>query len=208
MNDFDFDIVEKKRIARGARCKKNGSKSKCCTLPSDNLTPAQRKALSGPVSSYSMNQTMEWPVFKSIQKDLQQSYIDTLQSRFGVPVSTISKELFGLSSYGLRSYMTRNGMRFVAERGKRLSAEERQLWEDFLNGCVRQEEPESGTDQETDDSCEDGGGVEMPEAVRFMARNISAEFVGTFDPHEFVKAIAQLPIPGGKVRVRVEVVQE
>ena len=207
MNDFDFDIVEKKRMARGARCKKNGSKSKRCTLPSDNLTPAQRKALSGPVSSYGMNQTMEWPVFQSIPKDLQQSYIDTLQSRFGVPVSTISKELFGLSSCGLRSYMTRNGMRYVAERGKRLSAEERQLWEDFLRGGVRQEEPESGADSETDDFCEDGGD-EMPEADRFMARNVSAEFVGIFDPHEFVKALALLPIPGGKVRVRVEVVQE
>lgn len=207
MNDFDFDIVEKKRMVRGARCKKNGSKSKRCTLPSDNLTPAQRKALDGPVSSYSMNQTMGWDVFKSIPKDLQQSYIDTLQSRFGVPVSTISRELFGLSTYGLRSYLTRNGMRFIAGQGKRLSAEARQLWEDFLNGGERQEEPESGADSETDDFCEDGG-VEMPEADRFTARNISAEFVGTFDPHEFVKALAQLPIPGGKVRVRVEVVQE
>lgn len=207
MNDFDFDIVEKKRMARGARCKKNGSKSKRCTLPSDNLTPAQRKALSGPVSSYSMNLPMEWEVFKSIPKDLQQSYIDTLQSRFCVPVSTISKELFRLSSYGLRAYMNRNDMRFIAERGKRLSAEARQSWEDFLNSGERQEEPESGADSETDDFCEDGGD-EMPEADRFMARNISAEFVGTFDPHEFVKLLAQLPIPDGRIRVKVEVLEE
>ena len=41
MNDFDYDALQKKRIAAGARHMKRGSRSKRCSLPSDNLTPSR-----------------------------------------------------------------------------------------------------------------------------------------------------------------------
>lgn len=47
MNDFDYDIVQKKRLVASARKQKCGSKSKKCSLPSDNLTAAQLKAKNG-----------------------------------------------------------------------------------------------------------------------------------------------------------------
>lgn len=105
MNDFDFDIVEKKRVARGARCKKGGSKSKRCSLPSDNLTPAQLKAMSGPVCSWNMNQPMTWELFTAAPHDVKQEYIDAVQNRFGVSVSVMSAELFGLHRTSLRNYL-------------------------------------------------------------------------------------------------------
>ena len=37
MNDFDFENMQKKRIAQGARHRVCGSKSKKCSLPSDLL---------------------------------------------------------------------------------------------------------------------------------------------------------------------------
>ena len=37
MNDFDYDVKEKKRIAAGARSRKCGSKSKRCTLLPDGV---------------------------------------------------------------------------------------------------------------------------------------------------------------------------
>ena len=52
MNDFDFDVLQKKRIARGAYHRKNGSKSKRCTLPSDYLTAAEKRKLNGEVMDY------------------------------------------------------------------------------------------------------------------------------------------------------------
>ena len=52
MHDFDYDAMQKKRIARGASHMKRGSKSKKCTLPSDYLTAAQKRRLNGPVSTY------------------------------------------------------------------------------------------------------------------------------------------------------------
>lgn len=42
MNDFDYDIVQKKRVARGAFAHVNRKRGKC-RLPSDYLTAAQKR---------------------------------------------------------------------------------------------------------------------------------------------------------------------
>lgn len=112
MNDFDYDVLQKKRLGYGARHMKRGSKSRRCSLPSDHLTAAQLKGRNGPVNTYNLDRPMSWPDFKAMPKDLQQSYIASLQSRFGVGTTTISKELFGLSAVSLRQYMTRHGLTY------------------------------------------------------------------------------------------------
>ena len=63
MHDFDYDAMQKKRIARGAMHMKRGSKSKKCSLPHDGLTAAQLRRLNGPVSTYKMDEPMDWEGF-------------------------------------------------------------------------------------------------------------------------------------------------
>lgn len=133
MNDFDFDAMQKKRIARGAAHMKRGSKSTKCSLPSDHLTPAQWKRRNGPVSTYSLNQPMDWETFKSLPTDIQQSYIDILQSRFNVPTATISKELFARTGPALKALIEKNGLKYIQMKGKNMSSEEREAWEHWLN---------------------------------------------------------------------------
>lgn len=38
MTDFDYDVKQRRELARAAKYRKRGSKSKKCTLPSDYLT--------------------------------------------------------------------------------------------------------------------------------------------------------------------------
>ena len=45
MNDFDYDALQKKRLARSDRCRKRSTRK--CTLPSDYLTPSERKRRNG-----------------------------------------------------------------------------------------------------------------------------------------------------------------
>lgn len=52
-SDFLDDLSEKKVIARSAY-NKVGKSRKAAVLPSDNLTEAQIKKLSGPVTTYKM----------------------------------------------------------------------------------------------------------------------------------------------------------
>ena len=54
MTDFDYDVMQKKRLARNqfhnAKYKHGG-----CHLPHEDLTPAQMKRRNGPIMTYSIN---------------------------------------------------------------------------------------------------------------------------------------------------------
>ena len=75
LNDFDYDVMQKKRIASNARRRVCGSKSKFCGLPSDHMTHAQWKKHNGEVKTVNLNQPMSWQAFKDVPNDLQKEYI-------------------------------------------------------------------------------------------------------------------------------------
>ena len=116
MTDFDYDVMQKKRLARNqfhnAKYKHGG-----CHLPHEDLTPAQMKRRNGPIMTYSMNQPMSWNDFKSIPHDLQQQYLDGLHARFGVGPSDIAKYLFLRTPNNLRQSTVAMGLT-VAKRDK------------------------------------------------------------------------------------------
>ena len=124
--------MQKKRVANGARHRVCGSKSKKCSLPHDNLTPAQRKKLDGPVSSYSPTRYMPWEAFKHLPLDLQQEHLDYIQDRFRVGVNTISKVVFGLTGSTLRFHCERRGIRFQKFPGT-VNAKTMAALENWLN---------------------------------------------------------------------------
>ena len=115
MTDFDYDVMQKKRLARNqfhnAKYKHGG-----CHLPHEDLTPAQMKRRNGPMVTYSMNQP-SWNDFKSMPHDLQQQYMDGLHARFGVGPSDIAKYLFLRTPNSLRQSTVAMGLT-VAKRDK------------------------------------------------------------------------------------------
>lgn len=78
MNDFDFDVMRKKSLVASARKRVNGSKSKKCTLPSDYLTPAQRRELNGKVETMNVNLPITWGELKALPPHMAKEYIETL----------------------------------------------------------------------------------------------------------------------------------
>lgn len=110
MNDFDFENMQKKRIAQGARHRVCGSKSRKCSLPSDLLTPAQKRKLNGPVESYDMGRPMSWDRFTVMPRDLQVSYLDGLHKNYGVGEHRLT-ELFGVSIGTIRRYLSAKDLR-------------------------------------------------------------------------------------------------
>lgn len=79
MNDFDYDIVQKKRVARGAFAHVNRKRGKC-RLPSDYLTAAQKKEMNGAVKTYNITRPMPLDEFKGMPDDLQREYLRNMQS--------------------------------------------------------------------------------------------------------------------------------
>lgn len=133
MTDFEYDVMQKKRIASGASHQKKGSKSRKCSLPHDNLTPAQRRKLDGPVHTYAINRPMSWEAFKALPKDLQQSHLDYIQNRFNIGVSTVSVLVFGKSRTALLLHCTRVGLSIQTHKGAKMSPEAKDALDRWLN---------------------------------------------------------------------------
>lgn len=90
---FISDVKEKGSIARSSHNKRTHCGKGGCKLPHEYLTAKERKALSGEVKSYRLNDPMKWDEFKYMPDDIKTSYIQIIRERFGVSDSCIAKML-------------------------------------------------------------------------------------------------------------------
>lgn len=216
MNDFDYEVMQKKRVSAGARGRKCGSKSKKCGLPSDHLTAKQLREKNGDVQAWNLNEPMVYATFKRMPADLQAEYLRVLNSRFSVGIATISKELFHKTDAALRGHLKNHGIS-VDIRGKnRLSRAERMVWENWLAEEHVEEEvveetavEETTTEEETaEQHITQNAPIDIEEFFPknpFEMSSLAATFEGEFNATKFIGWLAQLPIPAGNVTIRVEV---
>ena len=188
------------------------------------------------MSTYSLNQPMDWETFKSLPTDIQQSYIDILQSRFNVTTATIGKDMFDKTPATLKAHMEKYGLKYIQMKGRNMTAEEREAWKHWLNPEKCEESHENVMEKCEMLPEEPEIPVEMsekPEALiekldvntlldqmfncpkfdpkekqEFDLSELSAVFSGEFDTERFLRFMTQLPVPEGKVRIRVEVTRE
>ena len=153
MNDFGFDVMTKKRIARGAAARKCGSKSRRCTLPSDYLTDAQKKARNGKMSTYNLSKPMTYEQFKLMPRDLQREYLLKLRNDMHASARAIA-QMLGCSDETVRVAIHNLG---INTGGKKMYMNLDQLmrWNNWLSGDaantpVAVTEPETETETETE----------------------------------------------------------
>ena len=228
MNDFDYDVLQKKRTAAGARHMKRGSRSKRCSLPSDNLTPAQLKRRNGPVSTYKLDAPMRWDDFKDMPVDLQKQYLTNLVETYGA-----TNEMLGDMFYVHPTHVgaVKKALGVVSHNPHRLIGEKKairdQMWAAFCNGVVGggdaiKETPREPEKVETlpvrcPDELEEAAitpaDTEAPTEAEPVdvkipmldMTELSATFNGWFTPEAFLGWIAKLPIPEAEVKIRVSV---
>ena len=121
MKDFDYEVLQRKRIAQQAKYRKNGSRSKKCSLPSDGMSHREWKERNGEVVEYNLNKPMSYERFKLLPKDVQHQYIRGLQERFGVAVAVIATELFGICKSALSTHFARSGIKYEQDSRIRTS---------------------------------------------------------------------------------------
>lgn len=109
MNDFDYDCMQKKRIAMGAFAHINRKRGGC-SLPSDTLTEKQRKEKNGEVKSYNITRPMPWHEFKAMPEDLKREFFRNMQS-FGDTAKWLAEEM-GASAQTIIAYGERVGAPF------------------------------------------------------------------------------------------------
>ncbi len=135
MHDFDYDAMQKKRIAHGAAHMKHNRKG--CSLPSDNLTAAQKRRLNGPVNTYKLDEPMGWESFKAMPEDLQKQYILILQNAYQANDKMIGKML-GKSDVTVGEYRKKLGINSIGK--SKMTRDEVSIrnakWDAFCNGVV------------------------------------------------------------------------
>ena len=184
MTDFDYEVLQRKRLAKQSRYVKRGSKSKKCTLPSDSLTAAQLKKRNGEVMSFNLNAPMEWREFKSMPADLQAEYIAGMHKRFGVNATNLA-EMFGVTGETVR-FFCREGLGIQFHRGNFMSKEQRDRWEDFLT-APESPEPEIETVAETA-TVEPAPEVSDPTHID----NFIVEFSGMISPESIYNTLRSM----------------
>lgn len=132
MNDFDYDVKEKKIIARSARAVKRGSRSRKVSLPSDNMTHAEWKRRNGKVSTYNLGGPMRWGTFAEMPQDLQKQYIENLQQEYRANLSAL-KSMLSVSLPRLRDKIAELGIKMPTGAAAHMSASDRERWEAFVN---------------------------------------------------------------------------
>lgn len=161
MNDFDYECMQKKRIARGAFAhiswKRGG-----CTLPSDLLTAKQRKEKNGEVKSYNISRPMPWREFKQIPDDLKREFFRDMQS-FGGSAKWLAEEM-GAIDQTIRDSAERCGAPF--RRGGR----NLEMWQRKLAEWSHAEEKAEGLAETAKDETPAGG------AKRIVLEHARMEF--------------------------------
>lgn len=136
MNDFDYENLQKKRLARNAKYQKNGSKSKKCTLPGDFLTKAEKAKLSTTVVDVNLKKKMDSASFIKLSPEIQKEYIEWLRDEFGATSAMISKEMFGYSEAWLSLYTSKHATHlkglFPKCRRPKPTKSERMKWLEFI----------------------------------------------------------------------------
>ena len=149
MNDFDYDVKQKKSIARGAFAKKGGSRSKKCTLPGDYLSAAEKRKLSTTLVSANLKAPMDWKTFKNLPTEIKREYLEWLIGTYGARQNWVAKDMFGISKEALRLYFNAHEptLTNVFPLSGRFKAEQREKWLAFVEG---REQAEETPDPETE----------------------------------------------------------
>lgn len=139
MNDFDYDCLQKKRIAKCAKNHVNARRGKC-KLPYEYLSAKERNALNGEVKTYNLKAPMSWEQLNGLPRDLKQEYLTWLQQTFHAN-DTMLGEMWGVSHRTAAWYRKAAGVTSLGRgAGARPSAEQLAAWNAWLH---EEEQPET-----------------------------------------------------------------
>ena len=217
-NIFYSDVREKKRTGYGFQHKKNGSKSKKCSLPSDYLTEREWRKMNGEVKTYNINKPLIWDEFKAMPADLRETYLRNLDDRVGGITFQAIADAMGVHVVTLRGYMKECDMRDIFHSGKRMKPENKSALAAFYNNEEPASAPEiecehSEVPKEIAESCEEicGNEGEYPKPdsdnstdSAFIMKEFEVKFEGPFDADHLANTLRHMIHRGTVVKIEVE----
>lgn len=197
MNDFDYDVMQMKRLAYQAKHRKGGSKSKKCPMSTDRMTRRQWEKRCGEVTTYQMMAPLTWDVFKDYPANIKREYINGLIQKFSVTATDLAM-MFGVTSATVLKVCSAEDIGITFHRGKRMNADQRMRFEEFLGNKAVEEKASAPNvdileqDGERDDPCND-----------MSMSAFSLMFDGKFDREMVYNSMAFMLPLGTNVRLEI-----
>lgn len=132
MKDFDYDCLERKRLARQAKYRKRGSKSRKCPMSTDHMTQKQWKERCGAIVSITIGKPVTWDNFKEMSKQTQEEYLKDLMGTYGANATSLAT-MFGIQPLTVRRYIASKELDITFPVGHSMNSEQRAAWECFLS---------------------------------------------------------------------------
>lgn len=153
MNDFEFDCLQKKRLALQAKYRKRGSKSKKCPMSTDHMTKKQWIERCGKIVTIKMDSPVSWASFKELSKQTQEEYLKNLMEKYHINASSLA-EMFHITPITVRRHIATQGLAVSFPVGHSMNAEDRRAWELFLSGDAV-EQSENEVSAENEETCDE-----------------------------------------------------
>jgi len=153
MNDFEFDCLQKKRLAQQAKYRKRGSKSKKCPMSTDHMTKKQWIERCGKIVTIKMDSPVSWASFKELSKQTQEEYLKNLMEKYHINASSLA-EMFHITPITVRRHIATQGLAVSFPVGHSMNAEDRRAWELFLSGHAV-EQSENEVSAENEETCDE-----------------------------------------------------
>lgn len=198
MNDFEYDVKQKKDIARSAAHRVCGSKSTKCSLPSDHLTAAQKRALNGPVVSVNLKSPMTWRSFKALPNHLQREYICYMKDTYGTSDRMLG-DMFGVSDASVNIVRNRLGIASFG-KGYMPTKATKLAWAEFIAPKTTETAAETETTAEDVEDAE----IELPTRCDPL-RQFSVGFRDIRTWEELYAVLKQFPAPGEGALIAVSI---
>ena len=210
MNDFDYDALQKKRVACGAKHRVRAKRG--CRLPSDSLTAAQKRRLNGEVKTYNMNAPMAWAEFKEMPDDLKVTYLNRLADEYQANQKMIAG-MFGVTPVTVHKICRALGVaaKNAHIRGSGIAVERDSRWAAFLNGGIPAAEPvvEETTVEKADEETANYDKQDLIAAHETpdkpVMKSLRVEFEDVYNWVDLYTRVMGLPeLNGAKVTLSVE----
>lgn len=188
MTDFDYDVMQRKRIARMAKYRKGGSKSKKCPMSTDHMTRKQWEERCGEVHTYSMNEPKSWERFKQMPVHIQKEYLEGLVRDYNVNAASLG-EMFNVQAATVRRHIDTHNLGLTFKVGNSMKPAQREEWEKFLNNRTDYVEDVDCSDVQHD--LEQVAEEEVPES-RMDMKQFSLTFQGVIDVNMIANSIISI----------------
>ena len=151
MNDFDYDVMLKKRLVNQSKGQQRARRAhKSVTMPSDFMTKKERERMNGFVEVWKPGEEsptfpIAWNVFKKMSAEHQKDYLGMLQDTYNATLSTIA-EMFSIQQSTLSMYAKKLG--YEVRKLPRGSLKKAQ-WRTFVGDDGTAQNPDAETVAET-----------------------------------------------------------